>query len=171
LIKPINDILKKSNKISNQPKIKPQNEYTKGKGAQRKKSPDIQKFWTAQHTKCFHEIKALIPNLPVLHLPNNHGEFQLECDSSAKFVGSVLYQIQNNIRHVIAYFRAVMPDAACHYSSSEIELCCLKKAILHFQYLLKYSKFSVLMDHSALKLIYVSKQPPKTNRIQKFISY
>jgi hypothetical protein len=169
LIKPINDILKKSNNITKQPKIKPQPQYSKGKGTGRKKSPDIQKFWTTEHTKCFQEIKVLITKTPVLHLPNNHGEFLLECDSSAKFVGSVLYQIQNNARHVIAYFSEVMPAAACRYSSSEIELCGLKKSILHFQYLLKYSKFKVLMDHSALKRIYVSKKPPKTNRIQKFL--
>ncbi len=39
-----------------------------------------------------------------------------------------------------------MPDAACRYSSSELELCGLKKSLLHFQYLLKYSTFTVLMD-------------------------
>jgi hypothetical protein len=169
LIKPINDILKKSNNITKEKKIKPKTEYSKGKGTSRKKSPDIQTFWKYEHTMCFNEIKSLITKLPVLHLPNIHGEFLLECDSSAKFVGSVLYQIQHNTRHVIAYFSSVMPDAACRYSSSEIELCGLKKSILHFKYLLKYSKFSVLMDHSALKRIYISKKPPKTNRIQKFL--
>ena len=169
LIKPINDILKKGNNITKEHKIKPKTEYSKGKGTSKKKSPDIQKFWKYEHTICFNEIKSLITKLPVLHLPNANGEFLLECDSSAKFVGSVLYQIQNNTKNIIAYYSSVMPDAASRYSSTEIELCGLKKSILHFKYLLKYSKFSVLMDHSALKRIYVSKKPPKTNRIQKFL--
>ncbi len=106
---------------------------------------------------------------PVLHLPARTGRFYLECDSSAKHVGSVLYQIQNGTKHVIAFYSATMPDAVCRYSSSELELCGLKKSLLHFQYLLKYSIFTVLMDHSALKQIYCSRKPGKTIRIQKFL--
>ncbi len=45
----------------------------------------------------------------------------------------------------------------------------LKKSLLHFQYLLKYSTFTVLMDHNALKSIYCSRHPHKTVRIQKFL--
>ncbi len=104
----------------------------------------------------------------VLHLPACTGRFYLECDSSAKHVGSVLYQIQNGTKHVIAFYSATtMPDAACRYSSSELELCGLKKSLLYFQYLLKYSTFTVLMDHIALKLIYCSHKPEKTICIQK----
>ncbi len=102
-------------------------------------------------------IKRLIVKSPVLCLHDRTGKFVLECDSSAKFVGSVLYKVQNGEKRVIAFFSAVMPDAACRYSSSEIELCCLKKLIIHFQYLLKYAHFTVIMDHSALIQIYLSK--------------
>ncbi len=56
----------------------------------------------------------------------------------------------------------MMPDAASRYSSSELELCGLKKSLLHFQYLLKYLTFTVLMDHSALQRIYRSRNPAKT---------
>ncbi len=59
----------------------------------------------------------------------------------------------------------MMPDAACRYSS--LEPYGLKKSLLHFQYLLKYSTFTVLMDHSALKQIYCSYKPAKTIHIQK----
>ncbi|MBL0686765.1 MAG: DDE-type integrase/transposase/recombinase, partial [Sulfurospirillum sp.] len=62
-----------------------------------------------------------------------------------------------------------MPDAACRYSSSEIELCGLKKSIIHFQYLLKYAHFTVIMDNSSLRMIYASKKESKTNRIQKYL--
>ncbi len=61
-----------------------------------------------------------------------------------------------------------MPDAACRYSSSELELCGLKKSLMNFQYLLKYSTFTVLMDHRALKRIYCSRKPAKTTCIQNF---
>ncbi len=41
------------------------------------------------------------------------------------------------------------------------------ESLVHFQYLLKYSTFTVLMDHTALKSIYCSCMPAKTKRIQK----
>ncbi len=111
----------------------------------------------------------MIVKAPVLHLPARTGHFYLECDSSAKHVGSVLYQLHNGTKHIIAFYSATMPDAACRYSSSELELCDLKKSLLHFHYLLKYSTFTVLMDHSALQRIYHSRKPTKTVRIQKFL--
>ncbi len=75
--------------------------------------------------------------------------------------------MQKGHKHVIAFYSATMLDAASRYSSSELELCGLKKSLLHFQYLLKYSTFIVLMDHSALKHIYCSKKSSKMVRIQK----
>ncbi len=81
----------------------------------------------AEHTKNFELIKKLLAQSPVLCLPDIKGKFILECDSSAKHVGSVLYQEQNGGKQVVAFFSAVMLDAACRYSSSEIELFGLKK--------------------------------------------
>ncbi len=141
LVKPINDILKKSSKLQKLNKIPSLPPYAKGKGVGKCKSPDIQKFWTAEHTNNFEMIKKLIVKSPVLCLPDRIGEFVLECDSSVKFVGSVLYQVQNGEKRVIVFFSAVMPDAACRYSSSEFELCGLKKTIINFQYLLKFYSY------------------------------
>ncbi len=161
LIKPINDILKNCNKVYPADKIQPLPLYTKGKGKGRKCSPNIQKYWLPIHTTNFEAIKSLIVLAPVLHLPACTGRFYLECDLSAEHVGLVLYQIQNGTKHVIAFYSAMMPDAACRYSSSELELRGLKKSLPHFQYLLKYWTFTVLIDHSALKRIYCSHKPAK----------
>ncbi len=89
--------------------------YTKGKVAGKHKSPEIQKLWTAEHTNNFEMIEKLF-----IKSPDSTGKFMLECDSSTKFVGSILYQVQNVINKVIAFFSPVMLDAACRYSSSEI---------------------------------------------------
>ncbi len=121
------------------------------------------------HTINFEAMKSLMMQALVLHLPACTGCFYLECYSSAKHFGSVLYQIQNGTKHVIAFYNAIMPDAACRYSSSELEICGLKKSLLHFQYLLKYSTFTVLMDHSTLKQIYCSRKPAKKISIQKLL--
>ncbi len=59
LIKPINVILKKCNKINKVDKINPLATYNKGKGSGRKSSPDIHKFWMPIHSKNFEAIKTL----------------------------------------------------------------------------------------------------------------
>ncbi len=96
-------------------------------------------------------IKQLIVKAPVPHFPNMDDKFSIECDSSAKHVDSVLYQIQNGVNKIEAFFSSSMSDATVCYSSSELEVCGLKKAIIHFQYLFKYAHFKVLMDHRAIK--------------------
>ncbi len=170
LIKPINDILKEVNqKKKDFPKIKPLKEYQKGKGHSKNRSPNIQTLWQPIHTENFEKIKSLITKAPILHLPNAKGHFTLEVDSSSKHVGSCLYQEQGGKNVIIAFFSSVMPEPAKRYSATEIELCGLKKSIIHFKYLLKYCKFSVIMDHSALKRILGSKKQAKTNRIQKYL--
>ncbi len=69
LIKQINDILEKCNKVVPAYKIRPLPTYVKGKGRGRKHSTDIQKYWMPIHTSNFEAIKALIIQAPVLHLP------------------------------------------------------------------------------------------------------
>ncbi len=154
LSKPINDILKQCNKVNAADTISPVPTYSKGRGKGKKRSPNIHKYWQPIHTANFEAIKELIVKSHVLHLPASTGHLYLECDSSAKHVGSVIYQMQNGTKHIIVYYSATMLDAASRYSSSELELCGLKKSLLHFQYLLKYSTFTILMDHIALKRIY-----------------
>ncbi len=87
LIKPINDTLKKCNKLYKESKIKPLDNYNKGKGTGRKMSPDIKKFWKPIHIQNFEAIKSLIVEAPLLQLPSRNGKFYLEFDSSAKHVG------------------------------------------------------------------------------------
>ncbi len=106
------------------------------------------------HTTNFEAIKSLIVKAPILHLPPRTDRFYLECDFSAKPIGSVLYQMQNSHKNVIAFYSATVPDGANRYSSSELELCRLKKSLLHFQYLLKYSTSTVLMDNFEMYLLF-----------------
>ncbi len=112
LVKPINDILKKNNKIHTLNKIPPLLTYAKVKCAGRKKTPDIQQFWNAEHTNNVEAIKKLIVKLTVLHLTNSTGKVSMECDSGAKHVSSVLYQMQNGKQHVIAFYCTIL---LCYY--------------------------------------------------------
>lgn len=169
LIQPLHDIVKECNKMKALEKIAPLPDYAKGKGRSKKRSPDITSLWTDVHTKCFEEAKELACKSPILVLPNQYDKFVLECDTSKHHCSSILFQMQNGQQRVVAYFSAKMPESASRFSASELELHGLVKSVKHFAYLLKYNKFLVQMDHSAIRRIYCSKGQPKTNRIQKYL--
>ncbi len=73
LIKPINDILRKCNKVNKEDKISPLLTYAKGKVSGEKRSPDIQKFWMPIHITNCEAIKSLNVKAPILLLPARTG--------------------------------------------------------------------------------------------------
>ena len=80
--------------------------------------------------------------------------------------GSALYQIQNSKPKLIAYASRRLPEAAQHYSITELEMCGLAISITSFTYLLKKVDFDALVDHLALVHILKSKMEPVTSRIK-----
>ncbi len=165
LIGPLNKLTRKVNK--NLPKTPPIKPYNGGKGRTKAKSPNITGLWTQEHTDCFHKLIKAFSTAPCLTLPDNKGKFEIEIDSSKLNTAAVLYQWQDNKNRIIAYFSHSKPETAQRWSSTELEICGLAEAVLHFQYLLKYNKFNVIMDNSAIRHIYCSKKMPATLRIQK----
>ena len=59
--------------------------------------------WGVEQQNAFEEIKQRLQKLPVLHIPNKIGRFQLYSDTSKYATGSALYQIQNGKPKLIAY--------------------------------------------------------------------
>ena len=76
--------------------------------------------WGKEQQDAFEEIKHRLQKPPVLHMPDKIGRFQLYSDTSKYATGSALYQIQNGKPKLIAYVSKRLPDAACHYSITEI---------------------------------------------------
>ena len=56
-------------------------------------------------------------------MPNMTSRFHLYYDTSKSATGSVLYQIQNGKRKIIAYASKRLPEAMRNYSTTELELC------------------------------------------------
>ena len=50
--------------------------------------------WGIEQQSAFEEIKQRLQRLPVLHMPDKGGRFQLYSDTSKYAMGSALYQIQ-----------------------------------------------------------------------------
>ena len=91
--------------------------------------------WGIEQQNAFDEIKQRLQKPPVLHMPDKIGRFQLYSDTSKYAMGSALYQIQNGKSKLIAYASKRLPEAACNYSITELEMCGLVINIASFAHL------------------------------------
>ena len=85
------------------------------------------------------------------------GRFHLYSDTSKYATGSALYQIQNGKPKLIGHASKRLPEAATHYSITELEMCGLAINITGFTHLLKKVEFDAIVDHLALVHILKSK--------------
>ena len=81
--------------------------------------------WGQEQQTAFNDIKNRLQKPPVLHLPDGKGSFHLYLDTSKHATGSALYQIQNGKPKLIVYASKRLPEAAKHYSITELEMCGL----------------------------------------------
>ena len=70
---------------------------------------------------------------------------------------------------MIAYASKRLPEAACNYSITELEMCGLVKNIASFVHLLRKVDFDVVVDHLAIMHIMRSKVKPATTRIKRLL--
>ena len=129
----------------------------------------VQFVWGKEQQDAFEEIKQRLPKLPVIHMPDKVGRFQLYSDTSKYATGGTLYQIQNGKPKLIVYSSKRSPEAAHNYSITELEMCGLAINIASFAHLLKKIDLDAVVDHLVITLIMRSKVEPATNRIKKII--
>ena len=70
---------------------------------------------------------------------------------------------------MIAYASKRLPEAACNYSITELEMCGLAINITSFAPLLRKVEFDAVVDHLAITQIIRSKVEPATNRIKRLL--
>ena len=102
-------------------------------------------------------------------MPDKIGRFQLYSDSSKYVTGSALYQIQNGKPKLISYASKILPEAACNYSITELEMCRLAINIASFAHLLRKVDFNAVVDHLAATQTIRSKVEPATTRIKRLL--
>ena len=125
--------------------------------------------WGKEQQDAFDEIKQRLQKPPVLHMPDKVGRFQLYSDTSKYATGGASYQIQNGKPKLIAYSSKRLPEAACNYSITELEMCGLAINIASFAHLLRKVDFDAVVDHLAITQIMRSKVEPATNRIKRLL--
>ena len=80
-----------------------------------------------------------------------------------------MYQIQNGKPKLIAYGSKRLPEAACSYSITELEMCGLAINIASFAHLLRKVDFDVVVDHLAITQIMRSKVKLATNTLKRLL--
>ena len=70
---------------------------------------------------------------------------------------------------MIAYASKRLPEAACNYSITELEICGLAINIVSFAHLLRKVDFDAVVDHLAITQIMRSKVEPATDRIKRLL--
>ena len=102
-------------------------------------------------------------------MPDKIRRFQLYSDTSKYAMDSALYQIQNGKPKLFAYASKRLPEAACNYSITELEMCGLVINIASFVHLLRKVDFDTVVDHLAIMHIMRSKVEPATTRIKRLL--
>ena len=126
-------------------------------------------IWTDETQACYDEIIKLLQSPPVLAMPRSRGLYRLYCDTSKVGVGASLWQLQDGIERLVAFFSKSLPKAASNYSITELELTGLEASVSAFKHLLRGNHFEVFTDHAAIPLILKSKNEPATNRIKRLL--
>ena len=140
----------------------PLHELLKGKMVKgkkgKKKFVNSGKFvWDQCHQKSFDDLRRILTESPVLAYADYSLPFSVSVDASGFSIGSVLYQIQNGVKRVIAYASRGLTDAEKRYPTHKREFLALKWAVCEkFRDYLYYGKFEVVTDNNPLTYVLTS---------------
>ena len=130
---------------------KPMNELVK---------KDVPFKWEEHQEEAFRKLKKKLIKQPILRYSDFNKTFYLMTDGSAKGLGAVLAQKDEEGRdYVIAYASTSLTGSQPNYSATDLKLLAVVWAIEHFRHYLVYRHFVVLTDHSATQ--YLKKNPIK----------
>ncbi|GJY85999.1 reverse transcriptase domain-containing protein [Tanacetum coccineum] len=115
--------------------------------------------------KAFETLKENLTNAPIMVSPNWSLPFELMCDASDFFVGSVLGQREEKQFRPIHFASKTLNSAQQNYTVIEKELLVVVFAFDKFRSYLVLSKTVVFTDHAAIKYQF-SKQDAKPRLIR-----
>ncbi|XP_042377669.1 uncharacterized protein LOC121970764, partial [Zingiber officinale] len=121
--------------------------------------------WGENQENAFQTLKDKLTHAPILALPDFSKSFEIECDASHVGIGAVLLQDG----HPIAYFSEKLSDATLNYSTYDIELYALVRALQTWQHYLLPKEFIIHSDHESLK--YLKGQGKLNKRHAKWVKF
>ena len=126
-------------------------------------------IWGGAQEKAFKEVKLMLTNPPVLHLPKAEGRFILYSDTSIEGTGSSLWQIQECKPRLIGSASKTLPEPCSRYSVTELQMTGLLVNMNLWKNLLKHREFDAAVDYVAVAQTMKTKTEPATTRIMRLL--
>ena len=116
--------------------------------------------WDAECEGAFKTLKEKLVEPPVLAYPDFSKSFVLETDASARGLGAILSQEQEDNRlHPVAYASRALSPQEKRYAITELETLAVVWAVSHFNAYLYGHDVVVYTDHSAVKAVLETPNP------------
>ncbi len=111
--------------------------------------------WGPEEQKAFNTLKGRVTAEPVLAHANLNDQFELEVDASGYAVGAVLLQQkEDNKKHPIGYYSAMLNKAQRNYNIYNLELLAIVMALKNWRPLLAGSPHKIIIYSNHLNLQY-----------------
>ncbi|CAM8953952.1 unnamed protein product [Rhodiola kirilowii] len=121
--------------------------------------------WSEAADAAFKLIKDKLTTAPILVLPDFNKIFQVETDASIIGIGAVLSQEGRPV----AFHSEKLSETRQKWTTYELELYAVVRAIKHWEQYLFHKEFVLLSDHQALK--YINNQRDLNRTHARWISY
>lgn len=119
--------------------------------------------WTADHTKSFHKLKALISSAPVLKIFDGNLPIDIYVDASQSGIGGCL--LQRN--HPVSFCSRALTETEKNYSQIEKEYLSICFAVTKFHQYIYGRNITVYTDHKPLVTIHNKSIQKITSRLQR----
>ena len=126
--------------------------------------------WSPDLVDSLEQLKRCLLDRPIIQLPNPHLDFILETDASKIAVGAVLKQrfADTGLEHPVSFFSRALTTTERNYSSYELEMYAVVRAVECFRVYLLGKPFLLRTDHAALGNL-LKRDIPPTTRISRWI--
>ncbi len=125
-------------------------------------------IWSSECDIAFNKLKSALTSPPVLAYPDFSKPFRVYTDASSFAVGGVLAQEVNGVERVNCYVGRSLNSAERNYGITEKECLALVYSVRKLDCYLRYSSFTAIVDHSALKWLFSLKEP--TGKFARWIA-
>lgn len=122
--------------------------------------------WTPEAQQAFEALKLKLTTAPVLTHPDFAKHFYIQCDASATGVGGVLFQLDGDDEHPIAFMSKKLNSAQRNYSVTEQECLAAILCVKKFRCYVEGMPFTIITDHASLK--WLMSQKDLTGRLARW---
>jgi len=116
-------------------------------------------IWDDSYQAAFDHLKNALTTAPTLDLPNDEGEFLLDCDAYDHAIGAVLSQVQDGVEKPICYASQLYNRHEKNYNVTRKELLAVVTFVRTFRQYLLGRQFLVRTVHAALQWLKRTPQP------------